>query len=118
MEITTEHEQETNSTFSYVQRINADNDWSTKKQQFPKLALYYSKNCPYCLRVMEYLERINKTIEVIDITESFEAKDELLSIGGKSQVPCLTIDGKALYESLDIIRWISENKEDIPNAES
>lgn len=118
METTVIEEQETNSSFSYVKRINTDNDWSSKKQHFPKLALYYSDNCPYSLRVTDYLNKINKAIEIIDISESLEAKDQLLSIGGKSQVPCLIIDGKALYESLDIIRWISENKDDLPNLDA
>lgn len=36
-------------------------------------------------------------------------KEELRRIGGKTQVPCLVIDGKALYESLDIIKWLEEN---------
>lgn len=30
-------------------------------------------------------------------------------IGGKTQVPCLVIDGKPLYESLDIIEWLKTN---------
>ena len=36
--------------------------------------------------------------------------EELIKIGGKPQVPCLVIDGKALYESLDIIEWFKRNK--------
>ena len=35
--------------------------------------------------------------------------EELVKIGGKSQVPCLVIDGRALYESDDIIEWLKEN---------
>ena len=36
-------------------------------------------------------------------------REELIKIGGKTQVPCLVIDGKALYESLDIIEWFKKN---------
>ena len=36
-------------------------------------------------------------------------RDELIKIGGDSQVPCLTIDGQAMYESDDIIDWLKEN---------
>ncbi len=36
-------------------------------------------------------------------------RQELLTIGGKTQVPCLVVDGKALYESEDIIVWFKEN---------
>ncbi len=37
------------------------------------------------------------------------ARAELAKIGGKTQVPCLVIDGKPLYESLDIIEWLKTN---------
>lgn len=36
-------------------------------------------------------------------------RQELLKIGGKTQVPCLVIDGTALYESDDIIQWLKIN---------
>ncbi len=44
----------------------------------------------------------------------FSPKDRqaLLDVGGKTQVPCLVIDGKALYESNDIIEWLKENQQD------
>ena len=41
-----------------------------------------------------------------DISESEEAAEQLVSVGGKRQVPCLFIDGEPLYESQDIIDWI------------
>ena len=44
-----------------------------------------------------------------DTQEDSTYRDELIKIGGKSQVPCLVIDGKALYESLDIIEWFKKN---------
>jgi len=36
-------------------------------------------------------------------------RSELIAIGGKGQVPCLVIDGKAMYESDDIIVWLGQN---------
>ena len=44
--------------------------------------------------------------------EDPDAADELARVGGKRQVPCLFIDGKPLYESLDIIKWLEENPEE------
>ena len=38
-----------------------------------------------------------------------ENRQELIKIGGNPQVPCLIIDGKALYESDDIIEWLDKN---------
>ena len=37
------------------------------------------------------------------------ANAELIERGGKRQVPCLFIDGKALYESSDINAWLETN---------
>ena len=43
------------------------------------------------------------------------ATTELIQIGGKTQVPCLIIDGQALYESDDIIDWLKKNYRSIIN---
>jgi len=45
-----------------------------------------------------------------NIHEDTGAKEELIRIGGKGQVPCLVIDGKALYESDDIIEWFKNQR--------
>ena len=34
---------------------------------------------------------------------------ELIDIGGKAQVPCLIVDGRAIYESDAIIAWLRQN---------
>ena len=44
-----------------------------------------------------------------DINKSEEAAETLVKVGGKRQVPCLFIDGKPLYESMDIIKWLEEH---------
>ena len=46
------------------------------------------------------------TIPLKDRNQSQANRDELIKIGGNPQVPCLIIDGKALYESDDIIDWL------------
>jgi glutaredoxin 3 len=71
--------------------------------------LYKFDSCPFCLRVMSYLKSQDITIPMRDTMRDPSASKELLAIGGKTQVPCLIIDGKALYESNDIITWFEEN---------
>ncbi len=44
-----------------------------------------------------------------DLESDPGARDALIEIGGKGQVPCLVIDGKPLYESADIVRWFEEH---------
>ncbi len=72
-----------------------------------KLDLYKFDTCPYCQRVMDYIKRSGRTdITMHDIHKSEEDRAYLIANGGKSQVPCLFIDGKAMYESADIIAWL------------
>ena len=74
------------------------------------LELYKKDSCPYCQRVMRFISSSGRTdIVYRDIVQSDEAAEKLVSIGGKRQVPCLFIDGKPLYESLDIIKWLEEH---------
>ena len=70
----------------------------------PKLILYISHRCPFCQKVLGYMEQ--KRIEVPwKDTSDLSNRQELIRIGGKKQIPCLVMDGKALYESNDIINW-------------
>ena len=71
--------------------------------------LYKFDRCPYCVTVMEYLKRRRITIPLRDILTDPGGLDELIRVGGKRQVPCLIIDGKALYESENIIQWFEEH---------
>ncbi len=75
----------------------------------PELTLYYYDSCPFCRRVLHYLEQNEIKIPLKNLLTSIDIRQELVKIGGKSQVPCLVIDGKALYESNDIIQWFEEN---------
>ncbi len=77
----------------------------------PKLTLYHFQSCPYCARVRDFLSKEGITVPMKDTHADPANKAELVKIGGKAQVPCLVIDGKALYESMDIIEWFKRNKQ-------
>jgi glutaredoxin len=72
------------------------------------LTLYHLMSCPYCKRVRDFLSHEGISVPMKDIGESPAFRQELIKIGGKPQVPCLIIDGQALYESLDIIEWFKK----------
>ena len=75
-----------------------------------KLELYMFETCPYCRRVMDEIAKEGRTdIELHNIRENYLDKVRLIEDGGKEQVPCLFIDGKPMYESLDIIDWLRAN---------
>jgi len=73
------------------------------------LTLYYFNGCPYCNKVFRYMEQKGINIPSRNIYEDEDAYRTLKEVGGKIQVPCLMIDGRAMYESEDIIRWMEMN---------
>ena len=75
----------------------------------PGLTLYYIPTCPFCRKVLEFMNKKNIEMPLKDKSANPAYEKELVSIGGKSQVPCLIIDGKPLYESDAIIEWLGNN---------
>lgn len=75
-----------------------------------KLELYYYPTCPYCQKVLRYLDKAGiKDITLKNIHADAEADATLVRVGGKHQVPCLFIDGSPMYESDDIISYLKQN---------
>jgi glutathione S-transferase len=72
------------------------------------LELYYSPTCPYCLKVLRFMEEHGILIDLKSTLEPENYK-KLLEVGKMNQVPCLFIDGKALYESDDIIVYLTQS---------
>ena len=75
-----------------------------------EISLFYRPTCPFCQKVIAYMDKHQIIVPMEDISDT-EQQQQLVSIGGKSQVPCLVVDGKALYESDDIIAWMQEHLE-------
>ncbi len=80
------------------------------------LVLYYMPTCPFCQKVISYMKKNDIEVPMKDTMSNQSFRQELLKIGGKTQVPCLVIDGKALYESDDIIVWFKDNWKKIKQA--
>lgn len=73
----------------------------------PNLTLYYTPSCPFCKKVTDFMQKNDIQIKMVDRDFSPQDRKALIDIGGKPQVPCLLIDGKAMYESDDIISWLA-----------
>jgi glutathione S-transferase len=76
----------------------------------PKLALYYSKYCFFCQKVLMFLRGKESDLELLNTSDRANAQT-LMQGGGKTQVPCLRIeqaDGTVewMYESDDIIQYL------------
>ena len=74
-----------------------------------ELTLYHRPFCPYCGKVITYIKENDISLPMKNVSESSEIQKELETISGKTQVPCLIIDGKPLHESDDIIQWLGDN---------
>lgn len=77
----------------------------------PQLTLYFFEECPYCQKVLSYLESMHIEVALKNTRKDKAAREELIRVGGKAQVPCLFIDGQPLYESSDILAWLQQNGE-------
>ena len=70
------------------------------------LLLYKFDSCPYCRRVQRALDQLDLDVELRDTRENPEHRRELRQRTGRTQVPCLFIDGEPMFESADINAWL------------
>jgi glutaredoxin len=71
------------------------------------LDLFILETCPYCKKVMDFLDKTKVKYRKIDISDK-DSENSLIQIGGKRQVPFL-IDNERniqMYESDDIIEYL------------
>lgn len=71
------------------------------------LDLFMLETCPYCKKVMNYMDEHNIKYRKIDISNK-ASEESLINIGGKRQVPFLVDHDRNLqmYESNDIIEYV------------
>lgn len=72
-----------------------------------EMTLYYLPTCPYCLKVLRFMESNGIILPMASTTEP-EHASYLLEVGKKNQVPCLFVNGSPMYESDDIIAYLEE----------
>lgn len=77
----------------------------------PRLVLYKFDACPYCQRVMRQLGPLGlaEAVELRDTQREPAARASLMAATGMGQVPCLFIDEAPLFESADILAWLSHH---------
>ncbi|MFZ2593272.1 MAG: glutathione S-transferase N-terminal domain-containing protein [Minisyncoccia bacterium] len=72
------------------------------------MILYVKTHCPWCERVLEYARLHGITFDELRNKMDAGVQDELIARGGKSQFPYL-VDGETeMYESGDIIEYLSK----------
>lgn len=72
--------------------------------------LFVKHGCPFCNKVLEFMDEYHIVLPLVYIDEMVHdvIYDQLINLGGKFQVPCLDIDGTAMYESDDIIAYLNK----------
>ncbi len=74
------------------------------------LRLYAFDTCPYCRKVYQALQGLGIELPVRNTRQDPLAAQELRTLTGGTQVPCLVIDEVPLLESEDIIAWLASYK--------
>jgi glutathione S-transferase len=75
----------------------------------PELKLYSNSGCPFCRKVTSFMASVGIEVDIEDPYSSRAALSAFRDFSGGTQIPCLSIDGKPLLESDDIIIWMEDN---------
>jgi glutathione S-transferase len=75
------------------------------------LKLYYADYCPFCRRVIDNFDQMGVKYQLVDAAPDTAGREELLSLGGKAQVPFLVDPDRdiQMYESADIIEYAKQH---------
>jgi len=73
-----------------------------------QLELYFFPDCPYCRKVLGAIDDlgIRDKVVLLDARNDPKKKEALIGLTGKTQVPCLVIDGEPMHESEDIKQYL------------
>ena len=73
-----------------------------------KYTLYQFPECPFCQLVLRELDKLDVEMPTKNTRTDSEARQELIELTGKTQVPCLVINGEPLLESSDIVDYLRQ----------
>ena len=77
------------------------------------IELYHSEGCPFCVKVRVAFEQMGVAYvsKAMPLRVPSAFKEELIKLGGKSQVPFLLDPERSvkMYESDDIIEYVREH---------
>lgn len=74
--------------------------------KFANMMLYYKPACPYCQKVITFMEDNGIAMEMRNTLDE-NNREELISLTGKTQVPCLVVGGDPMLESDAIIAYLA-----------
>lgn len=69
----------------------------------PKVKVYSTNICPYCVAVKEFLKSHNIEFEEVDVSENLEAQKEMVEKSGQMGAPVVEI-GDEIIIGFDKVR--------------
>lgn len=78
------------------------------------MKLYHFQSCPYCAYVRDEFQKMGlvagKDYELVEASRGTPGRDEVVRLGGLSQVPFLVDGDHRMYESRDIVKYVQLKK--------
>jgi len=62
----------------------------------PRVRIFSTPACPYCVTLKQYLKEHNIDFEDIDVSQDKEAMDEMVEKSGQMAVPVVEIDDQII----------------------
>ncbi|MFH1820717.1 MAG: glutaredoxin domain-containing protein [Candidatus Nealsonbacteria bacterium] len=62
----------------------------------PKIRIFSTPSCPYCVTLKEYLKDHNMEFEDFNVGENKEAREEMIKKSKQMGVPVIEIDNKII----------------------
>lgn len=62
----------------------------------PKVIVYSTPTCPWCVKAKEFLKEKGIKFEAKDVSEDEAARDEMMEKSGQMGVPVIDIDGQII----------------------
>tara|TARA_B100000315_G_C14016785_1_gene337016 strand:+ start:269 stop:502 length:234 start_codon:yes stop_codon:yes gene_type:complete len=74
-----------------------------------KLILYNLPGCPYCKRVIDFLDKKGLKYDIKDVPPNKQDRTEVIEISGQTDVPVLVDGDKIIDDDDNIIPYLEEN---------
>ncbi len=78
----------------------------------PKVRLYTTPVCPYCIALKNFLKEHDVDFEEIDVSANDQAREELITKTNQFNVPVIEIDGELIigFDKEKISQLLNINK--------
>jgi hypothetical protein len=82
----------------------------------PDAVLFVKSHCGFSRAALLARDNLHlqERLPVRNVSEDAAALDGLREAGGKEQAPCLVVEGRPVYESQEIIRYLVNATTDVP----